>query len=549
MSNVAQSRMGTSLGQSERPMSSKKALGYSKTIGKSTGTKNVGLNQFFQKKENLSKEQIIKEFEKSVTRLIDESIVLKFKKDYHNAKDKCLHALEKLNDFKRKNQEYFNSELDFTIRLNLGLIYEYMNNYEEAKSVYLEILKKESEYQQGIQVSRIRVNIGNIYFKTEQYKEAIKEYQRAYDKLGKENKDLKANISRNIGLAQIRLNNYEGAINSYQTAVQMNPDVKTAMNLLLCQLTNENNKDQVMKVYNMLLEISTQGEKEDTKTYYDPNEESKQDLDVLKEYQIMKKKENNSLITTISLILINFLDKKEPMKAFENIIDCLKKNGVKEIVSEMEMAKAMYFLKKREVEKTIKIMKSFENKDKKLISKVSNNVSFIYFVEGNMTQAENYVNIALENESYNHKALVNKGNIYFFKEDYLRAKDNYLEAIGVQSDCVEAIYNLGMINEKMEAFYEALQAYEKLNSVVPNIPEVLYKLGRINERLKDYDSAIKYYSQLLTQIPTDPVLLSTLGNLYYNINVSIFDLSPKMIIAICIILKKVSNIILQILII
>lgn len=549
MSNVAQSRMGTSLGQSERPMSSKKALGYSKTIGKSTGTKNVGLNQFFQKKENLSKEQIIKEFEKSVTRLIDESIVLKFKKDYHNAKDKCLHALEKLNDFKRKNQEYFNSELDFTIRLNLGLIYEYMNNYEEAKSVYLEILKKESEYQQGIQVSRIRVNIGNIYFKTEQYKEAIKEYQRAYDKLGKENKDLKANISRNIGLAQIRLNNYEGAINSYQTAVQMNPDVKTAMNLLLCQLTNENNKDQVMKVYNMLLEISTQGEKEDTKTYYDPNEESKQDLDVLKEYQIMKKKENNSLITTISLILINFLDKKEPMKAFENIIDCLKKNGVKEIVSEMEMAKAMYFLKKREVEKTIKIMKSFENKDKKLISKVSNNVSFIYFVEGNMAQAENYVNIALENESYNHKALVNKGNIYFFKEDYLRAKDNYLEAIGVQSDCVEAIYNLGMINEKMEAFYEALQAYEKLNSVVPNIPEVLYKLGRINERLKDYDSAIKYYSQLLTQIPTDPVLLSTLGNLYYNINVSIFDLSPKMIIAICIILKKVSNIILQILII
>ncbi len=78
---------------------------------------------------------------------------------------------------------------------------------------------------------------------------------------------------------------------------------------------------------------------------------------------------------------------------------------------------------------------------------------------------------------------------------------------------------------------------------------MLYKLGRINERLKDYDSAIKYYSQLLTQIPTDPVLLSTLGNLYYNINVSIFNSSPKMIIVIYIILKKVSNIILQILII
>lgn len=513
------SRMGTSIGQSERPMTSNKAAGYSKALSSKQKNNPTSSFLFYQKKENLSKEQLIKELEKSISKTLDESIILKCKGQYTQAKDKCLSAIEKLMDFRRKNPEYFNSELEFGLKLNLGLIYQYQNDWDEAKNLYQEILKNENHYIPGIQVARIRVNIGNIHFKHEKYREAIKEYQKAYDKISKENKELKANIMRNIGLAQVKLTDYDGAINCYDSAVQLSPEVKTAMNLLLCQLINENNKEQIMKVYNMLLDISTYGEREEP-VYQVSSEESKNDMDALKEYQIIKKKETNNIITTISMILTNNLEKKEPMKAFEIIIDCLKKNGVKEIVSEMEMAKAMYFLKKRDVEQTIKIMKSFENKDKKLISRVSNNVSFIYFIEGDMVQAENYVNIALENERYSHKALVNKGNIYFYKEEYDKAKDYYLEAIGVQSDCVEAIYNLGMINERLGKVFDAIQAYDKLNTVLPNIPEVLYKLGRLNEKEKDFDSAIRYYTQLLGQIPTDPVLLSTLGNLYFVINVS-----------------------------
>ncbi len=76
----------------------------------------------------------------------------------------------------------------------------------------------------------------------------------------------------------------------------------------------------------------------------------------------------------------------------------------------------MHFLKKRDVEKTINIMKSFENKDKRLIARVSTNISFLYFIEGDISNAEKYANIALENERYNHKALVNKGNIHFAKK-------------------------------------------------------------------------------------------------------------------------------------
>ena len=163
-------------------------------------------------------------------------------------------------------------------------------------------------------------------------------------------------------------------------------------------------------------------------------------------------------------------------------------------------------------------MKNFENRNKNLISRVANNISFLYFVEGDYAKAEQYANTAIENERYNHKALVNKGNIHYIKEDYNKAKEYYLEAIGVQSDCIEAIYNLGMVNIRMDAIYEAIQAFEKLHSVCPNIPEVLYKIAKLYEYMKQYDDAIKYYSLLLMQLPNDPILLSSLGSLYYQIN-------------------------------
>ena len=72
-------------------------------------------------------------------------------------------------------------------------------------------------------------------------------------------------------------------------------------------------------------------------------------------------------------------------------------------------------------------MKNFENKNKNLISRVANNISFLYFVEGDYAKAELYANTAIENERYNHKALVNKGNIHYIKEDYNKTKEYYLE--------------------------------------------------------------------------------------------------------------------------
>lgn len=91
------------------------------------------------------------------------------------------------------------------------------------------------------------------------------------------------------------------------------------------------------------------------------------------------------------------------------------------------------------------------------MSRVASNISFLYFLEKDYSEAERYVDIALNNDRYNARALVNKGNCLFMKNDFRKAKELYLEAIGVEADCIEALYNLGYVNKKLNLFIEALQ--------------------------------------------------------------------------------------------
>ena len=471
-------RPGT--GSVERPMTTK-AAGYSKSLGKEQKDFGMKTRMFFAKKQNTSKEALIKEFEKNIQKLSDESIILKCKGNFRAAKEKALTATKKMNDFKSTNPDYFNAEMEFGLHLNLALIYEGLKMFEDALQIYLDIVQRENYYSPGIMKDKIRINIGNLYYKQGEYQKAIIEWKKAVDKISKENKELRGLVQRNIANAYIKLQSYDDAIDNYTESVKLKEDMKTCKNLLLSNLAM-NKMKETKTVFNLMIDSAKNQEKE-----IDPssneNEEEKTTIDPLKEYLIIRKKESSSIIVNIALVMTHFLE-KDPLDAFSFIIDSL----------------------------------NFENKNKNLISRVANNISFLYFVEGDYAKAELYANTAIENERYNHKALVNKGNIHYIKEDYNKAKEYYLEAIGVQSDCIEAIYNLGMVNIRMEQIYEAIQAFEKLHSVCPNIPEVLYKIAKLYEYMKQYDDAIKYYSLLLLQLPNDPILLSSLGSLYYQIN-------------------------------
>lgn len=248
----------TGMGTSERPMTSNKGAGYSKSMGKDPKELEYQKKLNFAKKGPLTKEQQNKEAERKVQKIFDESIMLKCRKDYGRAREKCLEAYEELGKIKDQNNDYFNVELEFGIRLNMALIYQGLNMLDDAKTYYQELLTQESYFNQAIQFQRIRINLGNIYFQSGEFKKAITEYKRAIDKTNKENKELRANIMKNVALANIKLGNYNDAIESFAESFRNNPDIRTAMNLLLCHLalgSIENTKS----VFNLMLEVSEYG--------------------------------------------------------------------------------------------------------------------------------------------------------------------------------------------------------------------------------------------------------------------------------------------------
>ena len=62
--------------------------------------------------------------------------------------------------------------------------------------------------------------------------------------------------------------------------------------------------------------------------------------------------------------------------------------------SEVEICKALAYLKKKDIEKSIATFRNFEKKDKVLMGRVATNISFLYFLENDMKLAEKYSEIA-----------------------------------------------------------------------------------------------------------------------------------------------------------
>jgi intraflagellar transport protein 88 len=214
--------------------------------------------------------------------------------------------------------------------------------------------------------------------------------------------------------------------------------------------------------------------------------------------------------------LIAPLIEKTPIAGFDWVIGALEKNGFPGIGSEIEISKAAYFLRRKEFDKAIEILKNFERKEASLMARASTNLAFLSFLEGDYEQSDKYADIAIKADRYNARALVNKGNCLFMSRNLERAKEVYLESIGVTADCLEAIYNLGIVNIHLGNIAEAMLAFDKLNSITNHNCEVMWQLGDICEKTGDFAKAHHWFSLVVSPQgrPTDPGALARIAGLY-----------------------------------
>ena len=502
-----------------RPITSNAAAGFKKT--NNLGTTAEKFSQMQKKEEKpLDPRTKIQKHELEINNLIDESCMLVAEKKIGDALQKGKDAMNRqkyLEKYLEENSltDMLNSELYFSVSLNLATLYEKNELYQEALKEYTNLTNAKN-HEDGME-SYVRVNMGNIYFKQANYSMSIKMYKKALDIVPTSIKtSLSYKIMKNLGHAYVLNGDFMDAITTYEVIVDKSSDFQSAFNLLVCYYT-KGDKEKMKNHFCDIVGIESygEGEEEADPDHADEGTGANLQEDVLA-VELKRRKKKAAKVVLDAAKLISPVIEENYTDGYNWIIDYLKgsKSNYHDVQSEVEIKKAVNFIKEKRIDDAIQTFKGFEKKDRKMMAQASTNISFLYFLEGDLNSSEKYADVALNYDKFNANALVNKGNCLFMKNDFLGAKGHYLEAIGVTTDCVEALYNLTLVNKKLGLYRDALTALQKLQTILSNNPEVLYQHAIINEMLGNNKEARKWYDILITHCPTDPKIHARIGALY-----------------------------------
>ncbi|CAH8857170.1 unnamed protein product [Trichobilharzia szidati] len=532
---AANFRLGTAAGQGNgdgsRPMTSVRAAGYS-SMGRKLSTGQSGIAGWpggqttvdvssvppLEKKPDNSPEERIKIMEKQVNDLIEESCIAACQGEITVALDKAKEAGRKERVLVRQREQLgvadqINLDLTYSVLFNLANRYTASGMYQEALNTYQAIVRNKMFAHAG----RLKVNMGNIYFLQKNYSKAIKFFRMGLDQVPNTHKFMRIKIMQNIGISFVKLGQFNEAITSFEHIMQEEPDSKTGFNLIVCYyITGDRNK--MKHAFQQLLRVDLHLDDEDR--YLQHNDDKQYDLilevirnDDLRQYEKKKKMKAENFIKMAAKIIAPAIESSFHA-GYDWCIEQVKMSSYHEIAHDLEIDKAVMYLKQRDFHQAIDTLKSFERKDARIACTAATNLSFLYFLEGDLQQADRYADQALAADRYNPAALVNKGNVLFQQQQYEKARDCYSEALQDDTSCVEALYNLGLVCKRLERYEEALEAFFKLHTLLRNSAPVVYQIMDIYEKLEDPTQAQEWAMQLHGMVPTDPFLLQRLGDNY-----------------------------------
>uniref|UniRef100_A0A665V0L7 Intraflagellar transport 88 homolog n=1 Tax=Echeneis naucrates TaxID=173247 RepID=A0A665V0L7_ECHNA len=504
-----------------RPMTAVRAAGYTSSLTRGSTFDPLGQSRGpappLEAKSEETAEEKIKILEMKVNDLIEESCMA------HN----CLRiqALEKAKEAGRKERalvrqreqsgsgEHINLDLTYSVLLNLANQYANNEMYPEALNSYQVIVKNKMFSNAG----RLKVNMANIYFKQKNYPKAIKFYRMALDQISNTHKELRIKIMQNIGVVFVRMGQYSDAITSFEHIMSESANIKTGFNLILCYYAI-GDRERMKKAFLKLISVRLGIDDEDK--YIPSNDDTSSDMvieaiknDKLHQMERDLKALAEKYIMTAAKLIAPAIETSFAA-GFDWCVDMVKSSQYVELANDLEINKAITYLRQKDFKQAVETLKTFEKKDSRVKSAAATNLSFLYFLEKDFDQADRYADLAMNADRYNPAALINKGNTVFIKQDYEKAAEFYKEALRNDSSCTEALYNLGLTYKKLNRLEEALDCFLKLHAILRNCAQVMYQLAHLHELLEDPQQAIEWLMQVISVTPTDPQVLAKLGELH-----------------------------------
>jgi intraflagellar transport protein 88 len=479
-----------------RPVTAVRGAGYTSTSRVSSGTSFDPLNQAktfnsgFQAKDDSSPEAKIKSLEKKVNDLLEESILAAERGDKKLSLDKARDAVSKEKSLTKQKERLpvtegiaINLDLALAVQFNQALQLCNQEMHTESINCYTTIMKNRSFANSG----RLKLNVGNIYFMQENYPKAIKMYRMALDQVANTQKFLRMEIMKNIGLAFVKLNQFTDAITSFEYIMSEKADHRTALHLIVCHYA-VNDRESMKKSFTDLLDVHSKKRKAQLES---PSSDEETDADaghqflaeVIRSDRLRlqenerRQEEEWCILTAAKLISPVITDSIS--SGFQWTVDCIRNAGCSDLADDLEISKAVKHLKKREFSHAIETLKRFEKKDGRSAATAATNLSFLYLLQNEVSQAEKYADEAIESDRYNVGALVNKGNCLFRKNELHKAQDYYREALNQETTCPEALYNLMISCKKLGQADHALESALKLNYIIKNHPYFLFQMANM----------------------------------------------------------------------
>nr|XP_020657707.1 intraflagellar transport protein 88 homolog isoform X2 [Pogona vitticeps] len=510
-----------------RPMTAVQAAGFTKAASRGSAFDPLGQARGpappLEAKNEDSPEGKIKQLEKKVNELVEESCIA------HSCGDLKL-ALEKAKDAGRKERALvrqreqtmspanINLDLTYTVLFNLASQYSANEMYAEALNTYQVIVKNKMFVNGGM----LKVNMANIYLKQRNYSKAIKFYRMALDQIASVHKEMRIKIMQNIGIAFIKTGQYSDAISSFEHIMSTSPNLKAGFNLILCYFAT-GDREQMKKAFQKLIAVPL--EIDDDDKYISQGDDAHTNLlieaiknDSLRQMERERKTTAEKYIMTAAKLIAPAIETSFAV-GYDWCVEVVKASQYVELANDLEINKAITYLRQKDFnqyDEAVETLKMFEKKDSRVKSAAATNLSFLYFLENEFTQASIYADLAVSSDRYNPAALTNKGNTIFVNGDYEKAAEFYKESLRNDSSCTEALYNIGLAYKKLNRLDEALDCFLKLHAILRNSAQVLFQIASIYELMEDLNQAIEWLMQLISVIPTDSHALAKLGELYDN---------------------------------
>ncbi|XP_049528946.1 intraflagellar transport protein 88 homolog [Dermacentor silvarum] len=454
---VPPSRLNTAATSfASRPMTAVRGAGYSSAavqgpVGSAfdpLAQAKTSIPSFGSSKESSSPEERLKQLEGAVMELVEQSSISASKQQYKLALDQAKDAVAKERNLSRQREQAAsevppNLDLMYCALFNLAVQYTNNQMYTEALSTYQLIVKNKAFSNAG----RLKLNMGNIYFYQGNYPKAIKFFRMALDQVPNTHKDMRLKIMKNIALAFVRMGQLVDAVTSLEYIMAERADFRTALHLVVCQYhlavgaAVGGGADKVRRSFLKLLDVAP--EQIDEFDKYEPSQGDPAEMlyyeeiknDSLQQIERERRQEAEWCISTAAKLIAPVISSSFS-EGYEWCLEQIKSSAYAYIANDLEICKAVAYLRKREFNQAIETLKAFEKKDTKVASTAATNLSFLYYLV-NLSQADKYADQAVQADRYNAGALVNKGNCCFANNDLDRAVEYYREALTTEGRCVE----------------------------------------------------------------------------------------------------------------